>query len=229
MLTTARPRRWNAPGCNLERLGLSPRSPTRRGVLVVPGLQEPTGQHQAMSCKSPAISTSTMILADYQITELCRNGMVTPFDEALVNPASLDVRLGEMLLIESAESPELVRYPLKGHSKERPYLMVPGQFVLAQTQETFNLPNDIAAQFMLKSSRAREGLEHLMAGYCDPGWHGSVLTLELHNSRQLHSVALWPSMKIGQMVFHRMSELPLRSYAQTGRYNGDRTVQESRG
>ena len=82
---------------------------------------------------------------------------------------------------------------------------------------------------MLKSSRAREGLEHLMAGYCDPGWHGSVLTLELHNSRQLWPVGLWPGMKIGQIVFHLMAERPVASYAQTGRYNGDSAVQASRG
>ena len=170
-----------------------------------------------------------MILPDWQITARCNGGMVTPFDPALVNPASLDVRLGDTLLIESAEGLELVPYPLHQHTQENPYLPKPGQFVLACTVETFHLPDDIAAQFMLKSSRARSGLEHLMAGYCDPGWHGSVLTLELHNSRQLHPVALWPGMKIGQMVFHQMAGIPQRSYAVTGRYNGDATVQGSRG
>ena len=170
-----------------------------------------------------------MILSDWQITARCNGGMVTPFDPALVNPASLDVRLGDTLLIESAVDDVMVPYPLAGHTQENPYLLKPGQFVLAQTVETFHLPDDIAAQFMLKSSRARSGLEHLMAGYCDPGWHGSVLTLELHNSRQLHPVALWPGMKIGQMVFHQMAGIPQRSYAVTGRYNGDATVQGSRG
>lgn len=170
-----------------------------------------------------------MILADWQITARCNGGMVTPFDPELVNPASLDVRLGDTLLIESAEGLQLKPYPLAGHTEENPYLLRPGQFVLAQTIERFHLPDDIAAQFMLKSSRARSGLEHLMAGYCDPGWHGSVLTLELHNSRQLHPVALWPGMKIGQMVFHQMAATPQRSYAVTGRYNGDATVQGSRG
>lgn len=146
------------------------------------------------------------ILCDWLIVARCNatKPLVEPFDIELVNPASIDVRLGDTLLIESAQSPELVRYPLADHSQQNPYLMVPGQFALAHTVETFNLPDDIAAQFMLKSSRAREGLEHLMAGYCDPGWHGSRLTLELHNSRQLHPVALWPGMKIGQMVFHQM-------------------------
>jgi len=171
-----------------------------------------------------------MILAAWEIRALCEGGMVPPFDPELVNPASLDVRLGDTLLLESAESPKMVRFPLGNHfTQDEPYLLRPGQFVLAETIETFNLPDFIAPQFMLKSSRAREGLEHLMAGYCDPGWHGSKLTMELHNSRQLHPVALWPGMKIGQMVFHRMSSRPLRSYAKTGRYNNHTTVQESLG
>jgi dCTP deaminase len=170
-----------------------------------------------------------MRLPDHEIRRLCEAGMIAPFEPALINPASLDVRLGDSLLIESAESPEMVPYPLADHSRERPYLLVPGQFVLAQTVETFNIPDDISAQFMLKSSRAREGLQHLMAGYCDPGWHGSVLTLELENVRQLHPVRLWPGMKIGQIVFTRMESAPERSYAVTGRYNGDATVQGSKG
>jgi dCTP deaminase len=171
-----------------------------------------------------------MILVDFEIEALCqRKGMVEPYCAELLNPASLDVRLGDMLLIESAAGHQLVPYPLEGHSQAQPYLMVPGQFVLAQTLETFSLPETIAAQFVLKSSRAREGLQHMLAGYADPGWHGSVLTLELHNSRQLHPVALWPGMKIGQMVFQRLVSPPRHSYRVTGRYNNDRTVQESRG
>jgi dCTP deaminase len=171
-----------------------------------------------------------MILCDTEITDLCINAqLVTPFDPQLVNPASIDVRLGGTILIESAQHRTLIPYPLEDHTEDNPYHLVPGQFCLAQTVETFNLPDNIAAQFMLKSSRAREGLEHLMAGYCDPGWHGSVLTLELHNSRQLWPQLLWPGMKIGQMVFHRMSDIPARSYAVTGRYNADTTVQASRG
>ena len=170
-----------------------------------------------------------MILSDSQIRTRCHLGMVQGYDDALINPASLDVRLGDALLIESAESPELVSYPLDRHSEDNPYLLVPGQFCLAQTMEVFHLPDDIAAQFVLKSSRAREGLQHMLAGFADPGFYGSVMTLELHNSRQLHYVPIWPGMKIGQMVFHLMSQRPALSYAVTGRYNGDATVQGSRG
>lgn len=168
-------------------------------------------------------------LSDHQIEALCLDGMVTPYDPELLNPTSLDLRLGSTLLIESVLSPELVPYPLHKHSEDYPYWLQPGQFVLAETVETFHLPDDVTGQFILKSSRAREGLEHLLAGFCDPGWHGSVLTLELHNSRQLHPVRLWPGMRIGQMKFERLAEPPRRSYRVTGRYCNDKTVQGSKG
>ncbi len=171
-----------------------------------------------------------MILPDHEIRRLCEAGMVTPFDDpSLVNPASLDVRLGHQLLIESCESPQLVPYPLDQHSEADPYLLQPGQFVLAQTVETFNLPPTVAAEFRLKSSRAREGLDQALAVWADPGWHGSVLTMELRNNRQLHAIPLWQGMKIGQMVFHRMAATPERDYSVTGRYNNHATVRESLG
>jgi len=55
------------------------------------------------------------------------------------------------------------------------------------------------------------------------------LTLELHNSRRFHNIALWPGMKIGQMVFHVIAGTPERTYAVTGRYNGHETVMPSLG
>ncbi len=169
------------------------------------------------------------ILVDHQIKQLCEAGMVRPYSASLLNPASLDVRLGDQLLIESKDSPELQPYSLETHSQESPYWLQPGAFVLAQTLETFHLPEFLSAQFALKSSRAREGLEHLMAGYCDPGWYDSVLTLELQNVRRYHPIALWPGMKIGQMVFHRLDSRPARSYVYTGRYNNNSTVTGSKG
>ena len=169
-----------------------------------------------------------MILPDHAIHQLCAAGMVEPFDPSLVNPASLDVRLGSQLLIESCQSPRLVPYPLEQHSETDPFLLQPSQFVLAATLEFVRVPDTCNAQFVLKSSRAREGIEHLLAGYLDPGFYG-VITLELHNSRQLHAVPIWPGMRIGQLVFSQMLAPPERSYAVTGRYQGDTTVMESRG
>lgn len=168
-------------------------------------------------------------LPDHAIETLCLAGMVTPFDPEMLNPASLDIRLGDTLLIESAQSEELVPYPLHEHSENNPYLLLPGQFALADSFEMFNMPDNVECVFKLKSSRAREGLDHALAGFGDPGWHGSRLTMEFTNNRQLWPVKQWPRKRVGQLKFTWLSSKPRRSYRETGRYNGDVTVQGSKG
>jgi dCTP deaminase len=104
-------------------------------------------------------------------------------------------------------------------------IMQSNDFILAQSIEVFNLPEDISAQYRLKSSMARIGLEHLNAGHCDAGWNGSVLTLELKNVTRYHAIHLKAGDPIGQMVFWRHEPVPAdKSYAARGRYNGDMTV-----
>jgi deoxycytidine triphosphate deaminase len=102
---------------------------------------------------------------------------------------------------------------------------MPGAFILAHSREVFNLPSDISAEYKLKSSMARIGLNHLNAGWCDSFWSGSVLTLELHNTTQNHAIQLRMGDPIGQMVFFRHAPVPEESsYKVRGRYNNDKTV-----
>jgi dCTP deaminase len=169
-----------------------------------------------------------MILCDTEIHDLIEQGMVQHHQPELINPASLDLRLGNLIMLESVESNQMIPLSIKDYTPDHPYELVPGQFVLAQTVETFSMPEYIAGLFFLKSSRAREGYENLHAGYADPGWHGSALTLELKNARQLRPLPLYPGLKIGQMVFFRMSAKPALSYAQVGHYNNDRLVTASK-
>ena len=165
------------------------------------------------------------VLADWEIRSLCQaSQMVWPFDEKLLNPASLDVRLGSNLMIEVRDQPELMRIDISERTENEPYLLLPGEVCLAETIEQFNLPDDISAEFVLKSSRARDFYGHMLAGWLDPGYHGSKLTLELKNERRYHPLPLYPNLKIGQIVFFRMSAVPLKSYALTGHYNNHKTV-----
>lgn len=174
-----------------------------------------------------------MILCDTELHALCRESALhDPYDPDLVNPASIDVRLGEQILIEDPESDAMRPVVLPAeplYEPSAPWLMDPGQFILATTQEIINVPNYLAAQFKLKSSRAREGLNHLLAGYIDPGFHGSTLTLELTNVRRHHPIPLWAGMKIGQIVYYTMSKVPNNDYAKVGRYNNCPTVTPSKG
>lgn len=169
-------------------------------------------------------------LVDWQIAMLCQDSkLVQPFDQDLINPASIDVTLGNEILVEGRiTGPEEESMRWNKVRLDFPYLLRPGQFILAATQEVVRIPNWLESVFQLKSSRGREGLNHMLAGYIDPGFEGRV-TLELHNVNQRHDIELYPGMRIGQLRFFRLEEAPLKSYAVTGRYMNDMTVQPSKG
>lgn len=176
-----------------------------------------------------------MLLSYTEICELIEQGVIANADYSCVNAGSLDIRLGDTLMVECRptriESSVLdyrardklttrtVRIPEEG------YQLLPGDFALGHSVEVFNLPNNVCAEYKLKSSMARVALEHLNAGWCDAGWNGSVLTLELINVSRYHTHLLRPGDAIGQIVFFRHTPVPSdRSYAARGRYNGDTSV-----
>lgn len=178
-----------------------------------------------------------MLLSHNEITRLLDEGIVTNWRPGAVNAASLDIHLGRYLLVEQ----ELCRghdpYPVDYAKRDalnmnrvdlmevEQFVLQPGQFILAQSEEVFNLPLDVSAEYKLKSSMARIGLEHMNAGWCDAGWHGSVLTLEFKNMTNGHSILLRPGDAVGQMVF--FCHVPVgfdQSYASRGRYNQDKQV-----
>jgi dCTP deaminase len=155
--------------------------------------------------------------------------MIEGYSDDLINPASLDVRLGSHLMIEVADTKDFINVDISHRTEKNPYRLMPGEFCLAETEEIFNIPDSLSAQFALKSSRAREGYENLLGCWIDPGYSGSRLTLELVNARRHWDLPLYPGMKIGQIVFFKMSSIPLNSYSKVGRYNGDLKVSASKG
>src|SRR5699024_10415291 len=149
-----------------------------------------------------------------------------PFDDEMIQPASVDVRIDRYFrlfdnhkhaLIDPAiEQPDLTREVAV--DPDEAYMLHPGEFVLASTYEQITLPDDVAARLEGKSSLGRLGLlTHSTAGFIDPGFQGHI-TLELSNMATL-PVALWPGMKIGQLCFFRLSSTSARPYGSAGNLN----------
>lgn len=180
------------------------------------------------------------MLTHDELLGLLEAGIVRGAHRANVNAASIDVVLGSTLLVEASpgggttvvdlmakEVPAMRKIDLLKHGY---YDLRPGEFCLAETVESFYLPNYLAAHYFLNSSLARAGLDAALAMWCDPGWHGSVLTLEFKGNLNYHQLRLRPGMKCGQVVFERGNEVPAHaSYAARGRYNNDNGVQASKG
>jgi dCTP deaminase len=162
-------------------------------------------------------------IPDFRIRELARNqGLIEPYNPEQLNPASYDVTLGSKIKVETRNGWQDVDISTVE------FLLAPGAFVLAYTEEVVRIPNWLESTFQLKSSRGREGYEHALAGYIDPGFTGQV-TLELTNLNRYHWLPLSAGMRIGQLRFMKMDEVPHRPYSLTGRYMNDRGAVTSKG
>ena len=180
-----------------------------------------------------------MLLSDRDIRSEIAAGRVAvePFDEAMIQPSSVDVRLDKFFRVfenhkysvidPAIEQSELTREVI---SEEEPFILHPGEFVLASTYEVITLPDDIAGRLEGKSSLGRLGLlTHSTAGFIDPGFSGHI-TLELSNVANL-PVKLYPGMKIGQLCLIKLSspaEHPYGSAIYASRYQGQRGPTPSR-
>jgi len=181
-----------------------------------------------------------VLLSDRDIRTEIKSGrvVVEPFDEAMIQPSSVDVRLDKFFRVfenhkysvidPSIEQPELTREVIA--EGDEAFILHPGEFVLASTYEVITLPDDIAGRLEGKSSLGRLGLlTHSTAGFIDPGFSGHI-TLELSNVANL-PVKLFPGMKIGQLCLIKLSspaEHPYGSAIYSSRYQGQRGPTPSR-
>ena len=162
-----------------------------------------------------------MVLSDRDIRKAIQDGRIyiDPYEDALVQPASIDLRLGSKFLIfKRTQQPLIDPRQSVDHFTEKieideavPFMLHPGEFALGVTLEEIHLPADIVGRLDGKSSLGRLGLVvHSTAGFVDPGWKGR-LTLELSNVNNL-PVTLYRGMKIGQISFTRLTGPAERPY-----------------
>ena len=149
-----------------------------------------------------------MILPDHTLAKWASGGGIDPYDETHINPASIDLCMG-MEIIELMSSKRM-------SIRETGLLVVPGNPILATTFEYIKIPSEYAGVLYLKSSPAREGLDHALAGFVDPGFEGE-LTMELHAHRPVYLEYKQP---VVQLVLYRMESEPHVLYQ--GKYQGQR-------
>jgi dCTP deaminase len=182
----------------------------------------------------------TSVLSDGTIRELVDSGriVIDPWDPALVQPASVDLRLGPSFRvfhnhhishIDLREPPGDLTEEVKIEDGKT-FIIHPGEFCLGTTLEWVELPDDVVARIEGKSSLGRLGLiVHATAGFCDPGWKGA-LTLELNNLMRV-PIELSPGLPIAQLSFmtlDRAAEAPYGSAGLGSHYQGQREATESR-
>ena len=180
------------------------------------------------------------VLSDGTIRRLVAEGRIAiePWDPAAVQPASVDVRLGHSFRVfhnHRARAIDL-REPPRNLTEQvtvgddEPFVVHPGEFVLARTLEWVRLPDDVVSRIEGKSSIGRLGLiVHATAGFIDPGFEGT-LTLEVTNLTRI-PIELWPGLPIAQLSFMALDAPAERPYGHPdlgSHYHGQLEATESR-
>lgn len=158
------------------------------------------------------------MLSDVDIIERVGNGSleIDPYEEDNVEPASIDLRLGE-----SFKRPKLGQdiKPInlnsdsstKWKDEDGPVTIFRGDFILAATLERVSLPDNLTAQVLGRSSFGRLGISvHQTAGFIDPGFNGQI-TLEISNHGP-QPVKLQPEQRVCQIVFSELSSSAMHPY-----------------
>ncbi|MFT4107217.1 MAG: dCTP deaminase [Lacrimispora sp.] len=170
-----------------------------------------------------------MILSDKTILEMISEKTLTisPIEEHQIQPASVDIRLGNTFCIVEDTSNGIIslndEIKYKTMVTDR-YLLLPGQFVLATTMEYVCLPDNLTAFVEGRSSLGRLGLFIQNAGWVDPGFEGEI-TLELFNANRC-AIELCAGRRVGQLVFAQLDDYALNPYR--GKYQGQRGATSSK-
>ena len=192
----------------------------------------------------------TAVLVDHQIEEINnKHGMIVPFVNTSTNIGQIDgvvrkipsyglsscgydIRLapefklftkpndGRIIDVLDFNEEDVIN-EVKGDS----VIIPPGGLLLGRTLETFNIPRNIVAKAVGKSTWARVGANVLVTPL-EPGWSGE-LVVEIVNGTNL-PLKIYAGVGIAQIIFSQIED-PEVSYAdRSGKYQNQTGVTTSK-
>jgi len=156
-----------------------------------------------------------MILTDNDIKKRLSEGsiIIKPSDNRETSPCSIDLRLSNKFrTYKRVSKTHIDPYTKTAYEEyteltevkdDEPFILHPGEFVLASTLEWVEMPTDLAARIDGRSSLGRLGIIIETAAMVDPGFKGHI-TLEVANIGKM-PVAIYPKMRICRMTFYKLT------------------------
>jgi dCTP deaminase len=154
------------------------------------------------------------LLSDAEIREAVgkKDIQITPFNDALLEPASYDFRVGRAL-VGGIGIVDI---------KTTPHILKPGDWVELETIEEISLSTNIAGTLGIRSSITRKGID----GYCgpqiDPGYNGKLYFNLFNPSSESFKISYGD--KMCTITFFRLEKPASKPY--TGHYQNLKSFPE---
>jgi dCTP deaminase len=161
-----------------------------------------------------------MILVDYLIRDRVDKGgdfEIRNFDPKSVQPASYDLRLGNLIYLPTQPHPD---EPIDLADRGGAYRLPPYGAAVVTTYEDLKLPSNVLGRIGLKSSLARIGLIASTGPQIDPGFNGKLF-VSLFNLTAAPHVLKYKDTFL-TIEFHTLDTPPEHGYE--GPYQGKYTI-----
>lgn len=157
-----------------------------------------------------------MVLVDNQILDRirgCSKPLIEPFDNNRLQTASYDVSVSDMVQVYKNEVGEI---DLKSDEKlenkfteikisKSGYYIKPGEYLLVKLNETINMPDDLMAIIVPRTTMNRMGID-LKTQYVNPSYSGKMF-LALKNNAPI-PIKIYNNTVIGQICFFELQGKP---------------------
>lgn len=173
-----------------------------------------------------------MMLSDADIRAAIASGalVVKPFHPSCIRAAGLALHLGAQLLrpqpgkVIDVLHKVIPDYDELTISREQPYQLEPGEFLLGHTYEAVTVGANLGFLIEGRSTLARVGLTVVQtAMIVDPGHRNRTITLELANHGP-NPILLYPKMKIARAALFEFKSPSTIQYDDTGKYRAQQVV-----
>jgi len=162
-----------------------------------------------------------MILGSGEIRKLIReNNLLENYLEENIEGAGVDLRVGKIFHLKSGAkltTSERI-LPEVEEIKERQFALKPEHYVLVQTMEKVNMPLNICARMLPRSTIQRSGVYQFHA-FIDPGYSGA-LTFGMKNLGKFN-FEFEKGTKVSQIIFE---EVKGEAKGYNGRYQGGKVT-----
>lgn len=182
-----------------------------------------------------------MIIPDHEIRKLLQEGklVIEPLDnpDIQIQPAGVDLMLGNEFRVFKITSTAYIdtKQDNRDYTEKivlddnKPFVIHPGEFVLASVKEYIKMPDDLMGSVDGRSSLGRLGIAiHTTSASINPGWEGKFI-LEITNMGRM-PVALYPNMRIAKLTLHKLNSPSERPYGQRedSKYHNQDSVSQSK-